>query len=131
MSGTFQPPAKFRHRVRKSRQKKNARIKALGASSNERWRSRLPLFHSALYRALADQRLRHGIDDHEYGAIAFFKVFPNQHLVNNPYKTMPAQGDWTLAKRAADKSAELIGGTGTLSNRRRTWFLAAWPLKLG
>ena len=28
----------------------------------------------------------HGIDAHEQEAIAFFKTFPDQHLVNNPYK---------------------------------------------
>ena len=36
-----------------------------------------------------------GIDAHEQEAIAFFKMFPDQHLVNNPYKVMIAQGDWT------------------------------------
>jgi hypothetical protein len=28
----------------------------------------------------------HGIDGHEQEAIAFFKMFPDQHLINNPYK---------------------------------------------
>jgi SnoaL-like polyketide cyclase len=28
-------------------------------------------------------------------AIAFFKTFPDQHLINNPYKNMLAQGEWT------------------------------------
>ena len=28
-------------------------------------------------------------------AISFFKTFPDQHLVNNPYKIMLAQGEWT------------------------------------
>ena len=37
----------------------------------------------------------HGIEAHEQEALAFFKTFPDQHLVNNPYKTMIAQGDWT------------------------------------
>ena len=37
----------------------------------------------------------HGIEAHEQEAIAFFKTFPDQHLVNNPYKVMIAQGDWT------------------------------------
>ena len=37
----------------------------------------------------------HGIDAHEQEAIAFFKMFPDQHLVNNPYKIMIAQGEWT------------------------------------
>jgi len=37
----------------------------------------------------------HGIEAHEQEAIAFFQTFPDQHLVNNPYKVMIAQGDWT------------------------------------
>jgi hypothetical protein len=37
----------------------------------------------------------HGIEAHEQEALTFFKTFPDQHLVNNPYKTMIAQGDWT------------------------------------
>jgi len=37
----------------------------------------------------------HGIQAHEQEAIAFVKTFPDQHLVNNPYKVMIAQGDWT------------------------------------
>ena len=36
-----------------------------------------------------------GIEAHEHEALAFFKTFPDQHLVNNLYKTMMAQGDWT------------------------------------
>jgi hypothetical protein len=36
-----------------------------------------------------------GIEAHEQEAIVFFKTFPDQHLVNNPYKVMFAQGDWT------------------------------------
>jgi hypothetical protein len=36
-----------------------------------------------------------GIEAHEQEAIAFFQTFPDQHLVNNPYKVMIAQGDWT------------------------------------
>jgi hypothetical protein len=37
----------------------------------------------------------HGIDGHEQEAIAFFKMFPDQHLINNPYKIMLGQGEWT------------------------------------
>jgi hypothetical protein len=37
----------------------------------------------------------HGIEAHEQDAIAFFKMFPDQHLVNNPYEIMIAQGEWT------------------------------------
>jgi hypothetical protein len=37
----------------------------------------------------------HGVDAHEQEAVAFFKMFPDQHLINNPYKIMLAQGEWT------------------------------------
>jgi hypothetical protein len=37
----------------------------------------------------------HGVDAHEQEAIAFFKTFPDQHLINNPYKITLAQGEWT------------------------------------
>ena len=37
----------------------------------------------------------HGIEAHEQEALAFFKMFPDQHLVNNPYKVIIAEGDWT------------------------------------
>jgi hypothetical protein len=37
-----------------------------------------------------------GIDAHEQEAIVFFTTFPDQHLVNDPYKVMIAQGDWNL-----------------------------------
>ena len=36
-----------------------------------------------------------GLDAHEQEAIAFFKMFPDQHLINNPYKIMLGQGEWT------------------------------------
>ena len=36
-----------------------------------------------------------GLAAHEQEAIAFFKMFPDQHLINNPYKIMLAQNDWT------------------------------------
>lgn len=36
-----------------------------------------------------------GREAHEQEAIAFFKIFPDQRLVNNPYKIMLAQGEWT------------------------------------
>ncbi len=37
----------------------------------------------------------YGREAHEQEAIAFFKMFPDQHLVNNPYKIMLAQDEWT------------------------------------
>ena len=36
-----------------------------------------------------------GIEAHVKEALTFFKTFPDQHLVNNPYKVMIAQGHWT------------------------------------
>lgn len=37
----------------------------------------------------------HGIEAHEQEALRLFEIFPDQHIVNNPYKTMIAQGEWT------------------------------------
>ena len=48
-----------------------------------------------------------GIDAHEQEAIAFFKMFPDQHLVNNPYKIMLAQGEWTCT--VADFKGTMTG----------------------
>jgi len=42
-----------------------------------------------------NQPRTHGIDAHEQEAIAFFKTFPDQHLINKPYKIMLAQGECT------------------------------------
>ena len=39
----------------------------------------------------------HGVHDHRKEAIEFFKTFPDQHLVNRPYKTFFASGDWTCS----------------------------------
>jgi hypothetical protein len=33
--------------------------------------------------------------NHEAEAKEFFKTFPDNHIVNDPYKTMFGQGDWT------------------------------------
>ena len=33
----------------------------------------------------------HGVDAHEQEAIAFFKMFPDQHLINNPYRSCSAK----------------------------------------
>jgi hypothetical protein len=42
-----------------------------------------------------NQSPTNGIDAHEQEALAFFNTFPDQHLVNNPYKVMFAQDNWT------------------------------------
>jgi hypothetical protein len=36
-----------------------------------------------------------GRDNHEQEAKEFFKTFPDNHLINTPYKIMFGQGDWT------------------------------------
>jgi hypothetical protein len=36
-----------------------------------------------------------GRDAHEAECVEFFKVFPDNHLVNNPYKIMFGEKDWT------------------------------------
>jgi ketosteroid isomerase-like protein len=38
-----------------------------------------------------------GIDAHQQEAIDFFKAFPDQHLVNRPYRVFFANGDWTCS----------------------------------
>ncbi len=38
-----------------------------------------------------------GIDAHHQEAIDFFKTFPDQHLVNRPYRVFFANGDWTCS----------------------------------
>jgi len=53
-----------------------------------------------------------GVDAHEQEAIAFFKMFPDQHLINNPYKIMLAQGEWTAPTRKRRK-----GGQSAITSR--------------
>ena len=36
-----------------------------------------------------------GRDNHQAESIEFFKTFPDNHLINHPYKVEIAQGDWT------------------------------------
>jgi len=38
-----------------------------------------------------------GIHDHDAEAVEFFKIFPDNHLVNNPYKILFGQGDYTCS----------------------------------
>lgn len=49
----------------------------------------------------------HGIDAHAQEAIAFFNMFRDQHLVNDPYKIMLAQGEWTCT--VADFTGTMTG----------------------
>jgi len=36
-----------------------------------------------------------GRDNHKAESIKFFKTFPDNHLINHPYKVEIAQGEWT------------------------------------
>jgi predicted ester cyclase len=38
-----------------------------------------------------------GVHNHCEESIEFFKMFPDNHLVNNPYKIFIAQGDYTCS----------------------------------
>ncbi len=38
-----------------------------------------------------------GVHNHRQEAIEFFKIFPDNHLTNNPYKTSIAEGDYTCS----------------------------------
>ena len=35
------------------------------------------------------------VKNHRAESVAFFKTFPDNHLINHPYKVEIAQGDWT------------------------------------
>ena len=48
-----------------------------------------------------------GRDDHEAEAREFFKTFPDNHLINNPYKILFGQGDYTCT--IADFSGTMKG----------------------
>jgi SnoaL-like polyketide cyclase len=38
-----------------------------------------------------------GVRNHHEEAIEFFTMFPDNHLVNNPYKILIAEGDYTCS----------------------------------
>jgi predicted ester cyclase len=38
-----------------------------------------------------------GLNAHRNEDIEMFKIFPDNHVQNNPYKTLFAQGDWTCS----------------------------------
>src|SRR6185437_6605009 len=50
-----------------------------------------------------------GIDAHEQEAIAFFKMFPDQNMINNQYKIMRGQGECTCT--VADFTGTMMGAT--------------------
>jgi hypothetical protein len=61
-----------------------------------------------------------GIEAHEQEALAFFKTFPDQHLVNNPYKVRIAQGDWTctIAEFTGTMTGPMTMADGTVIGPR-------------
>jgi ketosteroid isomerase-like protein len=38
-----------------------------------------------------------GVPNHRQESIEFFKMFPDNHLINNPYKMLIAEGDYTCS----------------------------------
>jgi predicted ester cyclase len=38
-----------------------------------------------------------GVQNHREESVEFFKMFPDNHLVNNPYKILIAEGDYTCS----------------------------------
>ena len=38
-----------------------------------------------------------GVQNHREESVEFFKIFPDNHLVNNPYKILIAEGDYTCS----------------------------------
>lgn len=38
-----------------------------------------------------------GVHNHRQKAVEFFKIFPDGHIANNPYKTLIAEGDYTCS----------------------------------
>ena len=57
----------------------------------------------------------HGIEDHTAESIAFWKTFPDQRLVNRPYKVFFASGDWTcsIARFTGTMTGPMQGTDGT------------------
>ena len=75
----------------------------------------------------------HGIEAHEQEALAFFKIFPDQHLVNNPYKVMIAERDWTctIAEFTGTMKGPMKMGAKTIPATNRSFrvefcTLATW-----
>ena len=52
-----------------------------------------------------------GIEDHTAESIAFWTTFPDQRLVNRPYRVFFASGDWTCS--IASFSGTLLGAMKT------------------
>jgi len=56
-----------------------------------------------------------GRDNHEKEAKEFFKTFPDNHLVNNPYKILFGQGDMTCT--VADFTGTMRGPMNTAGGK--------------
>jgi hypothetical protein len=48
-----------------------------------------------------------GRENHKAESIDFFKTFPDNHLINHPYKVEIAQGEWTCT--VADFTGTMLG----------------------
>jgi hypothetical protein len=57
-----------------------------------------------------------GRNNHKAESVEFFKTFPDNHLVNHPYKVEIAQGDWTctVADFTGTMSGPMKGSDGKL-----------------
>lgn len=57
-----------------------------------------------------------GIDNHKAESAQFFKTFPDNHLINHPYKVEIAQGDWTctVADFYGTMTGPMKGGDGKM-----------------
>jgi ketosteroid isomerase-like protein len=57
-----------------------------------------------------------GIEAHEQEAIDFFKTFPDQHLVNRPYRVFFASADWTcsVARFTGTMTGPMQGADGKM-----------------
>lgn len=56
-----------------------------------------------------------GIEDHTTESIAFWKTFPDQKLVNRPYRIFLAQGDYTssVARFTGTMTGSMVTADGT------------------
>jgi len=56
----------------------------------------------------------HGIEAHTQESLDLFKAFPNQRLVNRPYKVFFASGDWTcsIAQFTGTMTGPMMGPDG-------------------
>ena len=57
-----------------------------------------------------------GRDNHKAESVEFFKTFPDNHLINHPYKVEIAQGEWTctVADFTGTMSGPMKGSDGKL-----------------